>query len=123
MATDIHKRVKEAVEKSDAKKGRKRKKRDKISPEFFAWMIWAIMLDILGLLLAGLTLITGGLASPLGFIPDIVGTATIGVQAWKDEGRIPMGKKSMKLLRKYGWEWIPVIGGAPLWTFFVFKDF
>jgi len=87
-------------------------------------LIWAIFLDILGIITAILIFLFGvGLL--FSTVLDFIGVGTVGWWAWIKIGSLPPTKKSLKnkYLKKFGWsflwELIPFVGALFWWTRYV----
>ncbi|MEX0878059.1 MAG: hypothetical protein WDZ40_04400 [Candidatus Spechtbacterales bacterium] len=129
MTEKINKRIKEAA----AKKAEQEEKDpyENVpglgSPEAFLWLMWAFILDMMGVLSAILILVFGvGLA--ISIAVDILAMGTIGVYMYFKTKHMPTGKRVARAAKRTGLvsaiEAVPVLGDIAFsWTIYLFMEF
>ena len=129
MSEKINKRIKEAVAK---KAGQEEKDPYENlpglgSPEAYLWLIWAFMMDMMGVICIILILVFGvGLAVSL--VVDFLAMATIGTYMYFKTKHMPTGKRVARAAKRTGLvsaiEAVPILGDIAFsWTIYLFIEF
>lgn len=94
------------------------------SPEGYLIMVWAIFLDLIGIVIFILEFV--GVGIPLSWLFDVMGILTIGIWSWSKTGNMQVTKRTARFFKKPGLaffgEVIPFVGVLPFWSLYVFID-
>lgn len=97
---------------------------DIISPQGYIVLVWAVLLDLIGVLIFILEFF--GIGIPISWIFDVIGILTIGIWSWRKTGDLLVTKRVARFLKRPGLaflgEVIPFIGVLPFWSLYVFID-
>jgi len=129
MAEKINKRIKKAAQKRAQKQEVDPRKNmpSRCSPEGFLWLLWAFILDLMGVFSALLIAVLG-IGLILSFVVDALGMGTIGFYMYRKTKHMPTSKRVRRLAKRFGFtsaiELMPILGDVVFsWTVYLYIEF